>query len=67
MEGMNKMETIMETKRIRFIRPNERYVADMLSTLNNPEVSTFVSNRTIDLTEEDEIKWIAENQVGYNS
>lgn len=60
------METIMETKRIRFIRPNERYVADMLSTLNNPEVSTFVSNRTIDLTEEDEIKWIAENQVGYN-
>jgi RimJ/RimL family protein N-acetyltransferase len=66
MEGINKMETIMETKRMRFIRPNERYVADMLSTLNNPEVSTFVSNRTIDLTEEDEIKWIAENQVGYN-
>ena len=60
------METIMETKRIRFIRPNERYVADMMATLNNPEVSTFVSNRTIDLTYEDEINWIAENQVGYN-
>ncbi len=60
------METIMETERIRFIRPDVRYVEDMISTINNPEVASLISNRTEDYTMEDEIGWINENQDTYN-
>ena len=60
------MEIITETERIRFIRPNVRYVKEMLATINNPEVSSLVGNRDFDFTEEDEINWINNNQTGYN-
>ena len=60
------METIMETERIRFIRPDVRYVEDMISTINNPEVASLISNRTEDYTMEDEIGWINANQDTYN-
>lgn len=60
------MEIITETERIRFIRPNVRYVKEMLATINNPEVSNLVGNRDFDFTEEDEINWINNNQSGYN-
>lgn len=60
------METIMETERIRFIRPNVRYVQDILTTINNPAVSSLIGDRTEDLTIEDEIAWINSNQEGYN-
>ena len=52
------MEIITETERIRFIRPNVRYVKEMLATINNPEVSNLVGDRDFDFTEEDEINWI---------
>ena len=59
------MEIITETERIRFIRPNVRYVNEMLATINNPEVSSLVGNRDFDFTEEDEINWINEHQSDY--
>ena len=60
------METIMETERILFIKPHVQYIPDMLATLNNPEVSNLIGNRTFALTEEDEIEWINEHQNDYN-
>lgn len=59
------METVMETERIRFIRPNVQYVQDMIATLNNPDVSTFLSNTEFNLTEEDEIEWVSRHQEDY--
>lgn len=59
------METIMETERIRFIRPNIRYVNEMLSTINDPVVSSLITTREEDYTYDDEVGWIEANQNGY--
>lgn len=58
------METVMETERIIFIRPHVQFVQDMMTVLNNREVSTFISNTPFCLTEQDEIDWVNEHQDG---
>lgn len=59
------MEIVMETERIRFIRPHVQFIQDMIEILNNPDVSTFLSNTAFNLTEEDEIEWVKEHQEDF--
>lgn len=58
-------EIIIQTKNMIFTRPQTDCAKIMLDLINNPEINTFTQKVHIDLTLEDEIKWVNSHQDDY--
>ena len=62
---MSDLEIVYRTDRLNFIRPNTRYINEILELINNPAIYNWIMNDYEEFTLENEMNWIERHQEDY--